>query len=186
VAEKKLTPEELDQVGLECININWENPEKLTKLFEYFAEKKSPLPTYCVNNKGDATPNLSQLARLGKIISGKQVFRGKYANDLLIAAIKNCGIEDLSKQDEKDETKVVRRHMQDSIDEARRNASNTDKKLQDALVKVDALTEENKHQAEEIIKLNAKLTVVEKQASIAEQRVIIGNVNERSYLKRVF
>jgi hypothetical protein len=186
MAEKKLTNEELDQVGLASIEMAWENKQKLTTLFHHYAEQKEPLPAYGVNDQGDAVPNLSLLSRLGKIIQGKQVFKRVFAREMLDAAIKKSGIEDLTKNEEKDETQIVRKHLQSSVDQARRNASDTDEKLKTAQVKVAALTEENQRQAKEIETLKAKLAVVTNQAGAAERRVVLGNHQERNSLKRVF
>jgi hypothetical protein len=186
MAEKKLTLDELDKMGLACIEIHWENNQKLTALFHHFAEQKAPLPASGVNDKGDAVPNLSQLARLAKVIQGKQVFRRVYANDLLVEAIRKCGIEDLTKSDEKDETQVVRKHLQSSVDEARRSASETDKKLKSALVKADALADENQRLSNENAELKAKLAVANDKTENAEKKLIKGSHQERSSLKRVF
>jgi hypothetical protein len=186
MAEKKLTNEELDQVGLASIEMAWENKQKLTTLFHHYAEQKEPLPAYGVNDQGDAVPNLSLLSRLGKIIQGKQVFKRVFAREMLDAAIKKSGIEDLSKKEEKDETQMVRKHLQSSIDQARRNASDTDGKLKSALVKIAALTDENQRQAKDIATLEAKLAVETSKVRAAERRVIQGNHQERNTLKRVF
>jgi hypothetical protein len=184
--EKKLTTEELDQVGLASIEMNWKNEQKLTTLFHHYAEQKEPLPAYGVNDQGDAVPNLSMLARLGKIVQGKQVFKRVFAREMLDAAIKKSGIEDLSKKEEKNETQIVRKHLQSSIDKARRNASDSDEKLKSALVKVAALTDENQRQSKEISTLKAKLAEADSRAGTAERRVIQGNHQERNALKRVF
>ncbi len=186
MAEKKLTNEELDQVGLTSIEMNWDNKQKLTTLLHHYAEQKEPLPAYGVNDQGVAIPNLSLLARLAKVVQGKQVFKRVFAREMLDTAIKKCGIEDLSKRDEKDEIKTVREHLQSSVDESRRNASNTDKKLRSALDKVDALTAENQRQAEDIAALKAKLAVSDSRAGDAECRVIKGNQQESKSLKRVY
>lgn len=186
MAEKKLSNEELDQVGLASIEIDWDNRQKLTTLFYHYKEKKEPLPASGVNDKGDAMPNLSLLARLAKVIQGKQVFKTIYARELLDLAIQNSGIEDLSKSDEKDETQTVRAHLQSSIDSARRNASDTDKKLKLALDKVAALIDENQRQAKEILSLTAKLVIAERCAGDAKKRVVKGEYQERKSLKRVF
>ncbi|MFT7681646.1 MAG: transcription termination factor NusB [Moritella dasanensis] len=185
MAEKKLTNAELDQVGLPSIEIDWDNKQKLTALFHHYAEKKEPLPAYSVNDNGDAMPNLSHLARLAKVIQGKQVFKRVYARELLDAAIKALGIEDLN-PDEKDETQTVREYLQSSIDSARRSTSDIDKKLKEALNKIAALTDENQRQAGEITTLTAKLTVAGIRTRDAEKRVIKGVQQERKSLKRVF
>ncbi|MEH6710568.1 MAG: hypothetical protein V7733_05100 [Paraglaciecola polaris] len=186
MAEKKLTLEELDQVGLACIEIDWENNQKLTTLFHYYSEQNKPLPAWGVNNNGDALPNLSLLARLGKIKQGKQVFKTRYARDMLDETIRICNIEDLSKLNEKDETQVVRKHLQSSVDEARFNASVTDKKLKEALVKADALADENRRLSNENVELKAKLAVANNKTENAEKKLIKGSHQERSFLKRVF
>lgn len=131
-------------------------------------------------------PNLSHLARLAKVIQGKQVFKTKYARDMLDKAIKDCGIEDLTKSDEKNETKAVRERLQSNIDSVRRSASDTDKKLKSALDKIAALTDKNESQAEEIASLTARLAVAESKAMRAEKRVITGEQQQRNSLKRVF
>lgn len=186
MAEKIMSNEELDQVGLTCIEIDWDNKQKLTTLFHHYVEQKEPLPASGVNDNGDTMPNLSSLARFAKIKQGKQVFGRKYAREMLDKAIKVCGIEDLSKSDEKDETQIVRAHLQSSIDSARRNASDTDKKLKSALDKVNALTDENQRQAEEIAELKAQLSVSKSRSGNAEKRLITGYQQERKSLKRVF
>ncbi|MCJ8350875.1 hypothetical protein [Moritella sp.] len=186
MAEKKLTNAELDQVGLSSIEIDWDNKQKLTALFHHYAEQKEPLPAYSVNDNGDAMPNLSHLARLAKVIQGKQVFKRVYARELLDAAIKALSIEDLSNPDEKDETQTVREHLQSSIDNARRSTSDIDNKLKEALNKIAALTDENQRQAGEITTLTAKLTVAVIRTRDAEKRVIKGDQQERKSLKRVF
>jgi len=96
MAEKKLTIEELDKAGLAGIEMDWDNKQKLTALFHYFAQKKEPLPASGVNDEGDAVPNLSLLSRLAKVVQGKQVFHRVFASELLDTAINDCGIEDLS------------------------------------------------------------------------------------------
>lgn len=186
MAEKKLSNDELDRVGLKSIEIDWSNQRKLTTLFHHYAEPKEPLPASGVNDQGDATPNLCLLARLGKIIQGKQVFKNIYARELLNKAIETSGIEDLSKKAEKAETQMVRKHLQSSVDQARRNASDTDQKLKSALVKVAALTDENQRQADEIATLKAQLAIADSKAGAAERRVILGDHLERNSLKRVF
>ena len=186
MAEKIMSVEELDKIGLVSIEMNWDNQQKLTTLFHHYVEQKEPLPASGVNDNGDTMPNLSFLARFAKIKQGKQVFRRKYAREMLDKAIDECGIEDLSKSDEKDETQIVRVHLQSSIDSARRNASDTDKKLKLALDKVNALTDENQRQAEEIIELKAKLSVSKSRAGNAEKRLVTGYHQERKSLKRVF
>lgn len=186
MAEKKLSNEELDQVGLPVIEMSWDNKQKLTTLFHHYAEKKEALPSSGVNDQGDAIPNLSLLSRLAKVIQGKQVFRRVFASKLLDNAIKECGIEDLSKPDVQDETQVVREHMQSSIESARRNASDTDKKLKAALVKVDALTDDNQRLKAEIADLESKLALTNSRAETAEQRIVKGTHQERQSLKRVF
>jgi hypothetical protein len=193
MAEKIMSNEELDQVGLTCIEIDWDNQQKLTTLFHHYVEQKEPLPASGVNDNGDTIPNLSFLARFAKIKQGKQVFRRKYARDMLDEAIDKCGIEDLSKSDEKDETQIVRAHLQSSIDSARRDSSGIDKKLKSALDKVNALTDENQRQAdenqrqaEEIIELKAQLSVSKSRAGNAEKRIVTGYQQERKSLKRVF
>jgi hypothetical protein len=167
MAEKIMSVEELDKVGLAGIEMAWDNQQKLTALFHHYVEQKEPLPASGVNDNGDTMANLSFLARFSKIKQGKQVFRRKYAREMLDKAIKVCGIEDLSKSDEKDETQIVRAHLQSSIDSARRNASDTDKKLKSALDKVNALTDENQRQAEEIAELKAQLSVSKSRAKNA-------------------
>lgn len=186
MAEKKLAREELDQFGLSCVEIDWDNTQKLTALFHHYTEKKEPLPAFGVNDQGDATPNLSLLARLAKVIQGKQVFKRIFARKLLEDAIKQCGIEDLSKTEEKDETQAVRKHLQSGIDEARRNASNTDRKLKEALDNVAALKAEIKNKDESIAELKAKLAVANSRAGDAENRALKGSHQERKSLKRVF
>jgi hypothetical protein len=193
MAEKIMSVEELDKIGLASIEMNWGNPQKLTTLFHHYVEQKDPLPASGVNDNGDTIPNLSFLARFAKIKQGKQVFRRKYARDMLDEAIDKCGIEDLSKSDEKDETQIVRVHLQSSIDSARRNSSGIDKKLKLALDKVNALTDENQRQseenllqAEEISELKAQLSVSRSQAGCAEKRLVTGYQQERKTLKRVF
>lgn len=186
MAEKKLTLEELDQVGLVSIEIDWDNLQKLTTLFHHYVDQKEPLPASGVNDSGDSIPNLSKLARLGKIKQGKQVFKTRYARDMLDGAIKKSGIEDLSNTEEQDETQTVRKHLQSSVDEARRNASDADKKLKSALVKVDALTDETKRMTLEIIELKAKLAVASNMAEDANNRLITASHQERVSLKRVF
>ena len=181
-----MSNEELDQVGLTCIEIDWDNKQKLITLFHHYVEQKWPLPASGVNDNGDTIPNLSFLARFAKIKQGKQVFRRKYARDMLDEAIDKCGIEDLSKSDEKDETQIVRAHLQSSIDSARRDSSGIDKKLKSALDKVNALTDENQRQAEEIIELKAQLSVSKSRAGNAEKRLVTGYQQERKSLKRVF
>lgn len=186
MAEKKLTNAELDKAGLACIELGWDNEQKLTALFHHYAEQKESLPASGVNDQGDAVPNLSYLARLGKIIQGKQVFKRVYAGELLDAAIKKCGIVDLSKPDVEDETQIVREHLQSNIDSARRDASDTDKKLKSALVKVDALTEVNRQMKADIADLKSKLALSKSRTVAAEQRVIKGMNQELQSLKRVF
>jgi hypothetical protein len=193
MAEKKLTNEELDKVGLDSIEMSWENKQKLTALFHHYAQNKEALPASGVNDNGDAIPNLSLLSRLAKVIQGKQVFRRVFASDMLDAAIKKCGIEDLSKPDDHNETTIVRDHMQSSVDAARRTASDTDKKLKSSLVKVDALTDDNQRlKAEnadlkaEVADLKSELTIAKMKAGAAEQRVVKGVNQERQSLKRVF
>lgn len=186
MAEKIMSVEELDKVGLASIEMGWDNQQKLTALFHHFVKKKEPLPASGVNDNGDTMANLSFLARFAKIKQGKQVFRRKYAREMLDKAIKVCGIKDLSKSDEKDETQIVRVHLQSSIYSARRNASDTDKKLKSALDKVNALTDENQRQAEEIAELKAQLSVSKSRAGNAEKRLITGSQQERKSLKRVF
>ncbi len=186
MAEKKLTIEELDKVGLSDIEIGWDNKQKLTALFHHFDINKEPLPASGVNDQGDAVPNLSLLSRLAKVVQGKQVFRRVFASDMLNEAIKKVGIEDLSKTDDADETKIVRDYMQGSVDAARRNASDSDKKLKSALIKVDALTEENQLLKSEIADLKSKLALANSRAGVAEQRIAKGVNQERKSLKRVF
>jgi hypothetical protein len=186
MAEKKLTLEELDHIGLVCIEIDWDNLQKLTAMFHHYVTQKEPLPSSGVNDNGDAIPNLSKLARLAKVKQGKQVFQAHYARKMLDTAIINSGIEDPSKTEEQDETKTVREKLQKSIDEARSNASNTDTKLKLALDKVDALTDENKRMTLEIIELKAKLSVANNMAGDAKKRLITASHQERVSLKRVF
>jgi hypothetical protein len=179
MAEKKLTVEELDKVGIVDIEMAWNNTQKLTALFHHFVIKKEPLPASGVNDRGDAIANLSKLARLGKIKQGKQIFKALYAREMLNKAIKICGIEDLAKSDEGDDIKVVREHLQSGIDEARRYASDADKKLIAALNKVDALTAK-------IADLEAHLALAKIRAGDAEKRNIKGDLIERQSLRRVF
>jgi hypothetical protein len=186
MAEKKLTNEELDKVGLDSIEMSWENKEKLTALFHHYDEQKEPLPASGVNDQGDAVPNLSLLARLAKILQGKQVFQRIFASEMLKEAIKKSGIEDLKKSDEPFETQVVREHLQSSVDTAQRNASDTDKKLKAALVKVDALTNDNQRLKTEITDLEIKLTLSNSRAGAAEQRIVKATHQEYQSLKRVF
>ncbi|WP_338456684.1 hypothetical protein [uncultured Alteromonas sp.] len=179
MAEKKLTTEELNKVGIVDIEMTWDNKQKLTALFHHFVIKKEPLPASGVNDHGDAIANLSKLARLGKIKQGKQIFKALYAREMLNVAIKKCGIEDLAKNDEGDETKVVREHLQSGIDEARRYASDADKKLIAALNKVDALTAK-------VAELEAHLALAKIRAGDAEKRNVKGEHIERQSLRRVF
>jgi hypothetical protein len=186
MAEKIMSVEELDKIGLASIELGWDNKQKLTTLFHHYVEQKEPLPSSGVNDNGDTMPNLSFLARFAKIKQGKQVFKRIYARDILNDAIDKCGIEDLSKSDEKDETQIVRAHLQSSIDSARRNSSDIDKKLKSALDKVNALTDEIQRQTEEISELKAQLSVSKSRAGSAEKRLVTGYQQERKSLKRVF
>lgn len=97
MAEKIMSVEELDKVGLAGIEMGWDNQQKLTALFHHYVEQKEPLPAsgVNVNDNGDTMPNLSFLARFAKIKQGKQVFGRKYAREMLDKAIDECGIEDL-------------------------------------------------------------------------------------------
>ena len=186
MAEKNLSREELDQVGLACIEIGWGNKQKLITLFHHFAEQDEPLPASGVNDQGDAVPNLSLLARLGKVKQGKQVFKTNYARELLNKAIKKSGIEDLKTKNEHNETQVVREHLQNSIDAVRRSASNTEKKLQKALDDLRSLKTENENITAEVISLKQQLSVAETKLGVAESRVISISKHERSVLKRTF
>lgn len=186
MAEKKLTSEELDQVGLSCIEIDWDNKQKLTTLFHHYVEKGEPLPAYTVNDQGDAVPNLSLLARLGKVKQGKQVFKTVYGSELIKEAIQRSGVEDLTAREEQDETQVVREHLQDAVDAARRTASTSDVKLQTALDEVRSLTEENNKMAAIINSLRQQLAVAETKLGVAEDRVVAIAHYERTTLKRTF
>ena len=57
MAEKKLTNEELDKVGLDSIEMSWENKQKLTALFHHYYEQKEYLPASGVNDQGYAVPS---------------------------------------------------------------------------------------------------------------------------------
>jgi len=186
MAEKKLTKEELDQVGLECIKIDWDNKKKISTLFNHFKTQKEPLPSSGVNDKGDLIANLSLLSRLAKVIQGKQVFKALYARTELDKAIKNCGIQSIDKKDEKDETKLVREKMQDTVDSVRRASSTTDKKLQTALDKVNLLSEDNLLLKEEVDTLKQKLSVTRLELEIANKRVFSIADHESIFLKSVF
>ena len=184
MAEKKLTKAELDKVGLVCIEIDWQNKQKLTALFHYFATQKEPLPASGVNDRGDLTPNLCLLARLGKVVQGKQVFKTAYGRVALEQALKKCGIEDVKTQDQSNETAVVREKMQDTIDAVARNASTTDTKLQAALAKVAALTQENGELRNSVRELEQVLNVTQVKLGVAQTRVLAVSAHERITLKR--
>lgn len=100
--------------------MSWDNKQKLTLMFTSFQANGEALPASGVNDQGDSIPNLSKLARLAKVIQGKQVFRTHFGQKLLKDAIENCSIESLNKGDETDETAKLRNHMQSSIDDASR------------------------------------------------------------------
>jgi hypothetical protein len=186
MAEKKLTKEELETAGLNCIEIDWDNRQKLTALFHHYSEQNEALPASGVNERGDLTPNLSLLARLGKIVQGKQVFKTLYAREMLDAAIKKSGIENLDYKSESDETALVREKLQDAVDIAHRNGSNTDKKLQEALSKVRMLSTENKKLTETVANLKQKLAAKEGQLSTSNNRVYALAEHEQVTLKRTF
>ena len=184
MAEKKLTREELDQVGLTCIEIDWGNKQKLVTMFHHFAEKGESLPASGVNDKGDFVPNLSLLARLGKVIQGKQVFNTIYGRVELDKAIRLCGIEDLKTKDGIDETSLVREKMQDTVDAIRHSSSVTDKKLQEALAKARQLTVENNELQASVISLKQELAVANFKLGTANKRIFSIAKHERTTLKR--
>jgi len=76
--------------------------------------------------------------------------------------------------------------MQSNVDSARRNASDSDKKLKSELVKVAALTDEVKGLKAEIAKLKSELSLANTRAGVAEQRIVKGVNQERQSLKRAF
>lgn len=186
MAEKKLTKEELDTAGLNFIEIDWDNRQKLTALFHHYSEQKESLPASGVNDKGDLTPNLSLLARLGKIIQGKQVFKTLYAREMLEAAIKKNGIEELNYKSESDEITIVREKLQNTVDIANRNGSITDKKLHEALAKQRMLIDENKKLTETVADLKQRLNEKQGQLEASTNRVFSLAEHERITLKRTF
>ena len=186
MAEKKLTREELNTAGLNCIDIEWDNRQKLTALFHHYNEQDEHLPASGVNASGVLMPNLSLLARLGKIIQGKQVFKTLYARELLDAAIKKSGIENLDYKSESDETTLVREKLQDAIDTANRNGSNTDRKLQEAHALVRMLTTENENLKESVTDLKQKLEAKKSQLRTSKDRAFNLAEHERVTLKRTF
>ncbi|MCF4176351.1 hypothetical protein VME0621_04674 [Vibrio mediterranei] len=135
MSEKRLSPEELQQVGLPEIDMHDDNPTKLTKLFAHYRTSGKPLPSYGVNEDGDVQLNQSLLARLGKIRQGKQVFKRDYAREMLEAAIADCGLEERDTPEAVSDAETVREAMQDNINSVRREMSGVDDKLQEALTK---------------------------------------------------
>lgn len=184
MAEKRLTPEELDQVGLAAIEMAWDNRQKLTALFQHFEGQGEPLPAAGVNDQGDLVVNRSKLARLAKIQQGKQVFKTQYARALLNQAIVKCGITDPKTANEPDETRVVREKMQDTVDAARRALSTTDKKLHAALSEIERLKAENSSLAAHITCLEQQLAAAHAQLSTAESRVFEIAQHEQISLRR--
>ncbi len=172
MAEPQLSLEELDRVGLPHIDVHWPNEQKMEAMFKHFKDMKEPLPSHTVNADGVAEPNKSLLARLAKIKSGKQVFKADYAIKLLKKALRNVGVVDPTKKNGDETSAEVREGMQNTVDKARRERSDADKKLGEALDKVELLKAENRDHQETIKKLKQELNAVNEKLRVEKKRVL--------------
>ena len=184
MAEPQLSLEELDAAGLEDIDITWPNDQKMEAMFNHFIELKQPLPSYTVNAQGVAEPNKSMLTRLAKVKSGKQVFKSDYAKKLLKKAIDKVGVVDPTKKNGDETSDEVREGMQGTVDKARRERSEADKKLGAALDLVDLLKAENRNHQETIKDLKQELNAVNDKLQREKKRVLDIHKHERIELRR--
>lgn len=184
MAEPKLSLEELDRVGLEHIDITWPNEQKMEAMFQHFIDLKEPLPSHTVNQEGVAEPNRSMLARLAKVKSGKQVFKADYAQKLLANAISKVGVVDPHKSQRNETTEEVREGMQSTVDTARRERSQADKKLGEALDRVHLLKAENKKLQTTIEELKQDLNAVNDLLKCEKKRVFAIHKHEQIAMRR--